>query len=139
MPATANAGSPLSADQRFAQIDRIVRSAVLQNSESLCNLLKYLGRQSIDAPDVPVKEYQIATQVFGRSADFDPRVDSTVRVQMSRLRSKLTEYYSKAGQTQPIVVEIPKGAHTVIFREREAEPPAREVQPAPTALETSIS
>lgn len=138
MPLTTNAGQPLSAEKRLAQVDRIIHSPVLQNSESLCNLLKFLARQSIDTPEVSVKEYQIATQVFGRSTGFDPRVDSTVRVQMSRLRSKLTDYYSHAGSADPIVVEIPKGSHAVTFREREAEP-SREAEPVPIALETSIS
>jgi len=123
MPAQLQSGPANSPEKLLEQIDRIAASPVLQGSEALCNLLKYLARHSIEAPEVPVKEYQIATELFGRPANFDPRVDSTVRVQMSRLRSKLQEFYSTLGRDEPILVEIPRGTHTVSFREREAVPP----------------
>ena len=117
-----SAGQQSSNGKRLEQIERIVNSPVLQNSEALCTLLKFLARRSLEAPEVPLKEHQIATVVFGRSPDFDPRLDSTVRVQMSRLRAKLAEYYNNAGRDDSIVVEIPKGSHGVTFREREARP-----------------
>jgi hypothetical protein len=117
-----SAGQQSSNGKRLEQIERIVNSPVLQNSEALCTLLKFLARRSLEAPEVPLKEHQIATVVFGRSPDFDPRLDSTVRVQMSRLRAKLAEYYNNAGRDDSIVVEIPKGSHGVTFREREAPP-----------------
>jgi hypothetical protein len=117
-----SAGQQSSNGKRLEQIERIVNSPVLQNSEALCTLLKFLARRSLEAPEVPLKEHQIATVVFGRSPDFDPRLDSTVRVQMSRLRAKLAEYYNNAGRDDSIVVEIPKGSHGVTFREREGPP-----------------
>src|ERR1700753_2456580 len=119
MQTAPNAGHTLSSSRRVEQIERIVSSSVLQNSQSLRNLLKYLARQSVEAPEIPIKEHQIATEVFGRPAGFDPRLDSTVRVQMGRLRTKLAEFYAGPGRDEPIVVEIPKGTHAVAFRERE--------------------
>ena len=130
MQPVVNAGQSPSNTKRLEQIDRIVNSSVLQNSEALCTLLKFLARRSLEGPEVPLKEHQIATVVFGRSPDFDPRLDSTVRVQMSRLRAKLAEYYNNAGRDDSIVVEIPKGSHGVTFREREA-PPVPAPAPAP--------
>jgi hypothetical protein len=67
-----------------------------------------------------VKEYQIATEVFGRSAGFDPQADSTVRVQAGRLRVKLAEYYATEGIDDPIIVELPKGSYVLSFRTRTA-------------------
>jgi len=64
----------------------------------------------MEHPGGTVKEYQIATEVFGRPRDFDPRLDSTVRVQTGRLRSKLAEYYAGSGADDPIIVEVPRGA-----------------------------
>jgi hypothetical protein len=134
MQPVVSAGQPPSNTKRLEQIERIVNSPVLQNSEALCTLLKFLARRSLEAPEVPLKEHQIATVVFGRSLDFDPRLDSTVRVQMSRLRAKLAEYYNNAGRDDSIVVEIPKGSHGVTFRERKAPPvpaPVPAVAPPP--------
>src|SRR2546430_10481892 len=90
-------------EQLLAEIDRLTGSHVLHGSESLCKLLRYLAEHALHHPGVPLKEYQIATEVFGRPADFDPQSDSTIRVQAGRLRMKLAEYYSSEGADDPIV------------------------------------
>jgi hypothetical protein len=69
----------------------------------------------LDHPGVPLKEYQIATEVFGRQPDFDPQLDSMVRVQAGRLRTKLAEYYASEGAADPIWVEMPKGTYVLSF------------------------
>ena len=100
------------------QINRLVASHALHGSESLCKLLRYLAKHAVDHPGTPIKEFQIATEVLGRSADFDPQLDSMVRVQAGRLRSKLTEYYSSDGLKDPVVVELPKGTYVLSFHHR---------------------
>jgi len=95
---------------------------VLHGSESLCKLLRYLARHVLDHPGTSIKEYQIATEVFGRSADFDPQLDSMVRVQAGRLRVKLSEYYAGDGAEDPIIVELPKGTYVLAFHHRAAVP-----------------
>ncbi|MGI8742674.1 MAG: helix-turn-helix domain-containing protein [Bryobacteraceae bacterium] len=102
-------------EEKSRQIDRLTASSLLHGSESLCKLLHYLAEQTLAHPGTAVKEYQIATEVFGRPADFDPRMDSTVRVQTGRLRSKLAEYYAGPGAEDPIVIELPKGSYAVTF------------------------
>src|SRR3984885_11382790 len=96
-------------EQFYQQIDHIIKSHSLRGSESLCKLLQYLAKQSLDHPNAPLKEYQIATEVYARHADFDPQSDSTIRVQAGRLRLKLAEYYATEGANDPIVVKLPKG------------------------------
>ena len=76
----------LEREQRLAEIEKLVSSHVLHGSESLCKLLRYLAKHALDHPGTPIKEYQIATEVFGRSDDFDQQLDSMVRVQAGRLR-----------------------------------------------------
>ncbi len=109
-------------EQNLDQIDRLTNSHVLHGSESLCKLLRYLARHVLDHPGTPIKEYQIATEVFGRSADFDPQLDSMVRVQAGRLRVKLSEYYAGDGAEDPIVVELPKGTYVLAFHHRATMP-----------------
>ena len=104
--------------QYLAAIDRLAKSRVLHGSESLCRLLRYLAEHSLQNPGVPIKEYQLATEVFGRSPDFDPQLDSAIRVQAGRLRLKLAEYYSAEGQEDPVVVDLPKGNYTLSFHAR---------------------
>ena len=120
-------------EQCFQQIERLTKSHSLHGSESLCKLLRYLSEHSLDHPGIALKEYQIATEVLGRPAGFDPQSDSTVRVQAGRLRVKLSEYYAHEGVDDPIVVEIPKGSYALTFHLR----PARAGAPiaAPLAIE----
>jgi hypothetical protein len=91
----------------------------LHGSESLCKLLRYVALHALDHPGAPLKEYQIATEVFGRQDSFDPQLDSMVRVQAGRLRAKLAEYYSRDGASEdPVVVELPKGTYVLAFHPR---------------------
>ena len=101
-----------------SEINRLVASHPLHGSESLCKLLRYLGKHAVEHPGVPVKEYQIATEVFGRQADFDPQLDSMVRVQAGRLRTKLAEYYNSEGTTDRLIIELPKGNYAIAVHER---------------------
>ncbi len=106
------------------QIDRIVHSHTLRKAESLCKLLRYLADHALAQPGVPLKEYQIATEVFGRPEDFDPQADSAIRVQAGRLRLKLLDYYSHEGASDTIIVELPNGHYTLSFHHRDVPPPA---------------
>ena len=100
------------------QIEVLVSSHALRHSESLCKLLRYLAKHALEQPGVSLKEYQIATEVFGRRPDFDPQTDSTIRVQAGRLRAKLSEYYGTEGVEDPILVELPKGTYVLEFHRR---------------------
>jgi hypothetical protein len=105
----------------FQEIERLTNSHSLRGSESLCRLLHYLAEHSLAQPPTTVKEYQIATEVFGRAAHFDPQSDSTVRVQAGRLRVKLAEYYASEGMDDPVVVTLPKGSYLLSFEARSPE------------------
>jgi hypothetical protein len=102
----------------LSQIEKLLGSHALHGSESLCKLLRYLANHSLDHPGSSPKEYQIATEVFGRQQDFDPHVDSMVRVQAGRLRTKLAEYYASEGADDQIMVELPKGTYGLSFHLR---------------------
>ncbi len=127
--------SPADKAAIFAEVERLTESGLLHGSEALCRLLKYLAEQYFAHPGLPVKEYQLATEVFGRPADFDPRMDSTVRVQTGRLRSKVAEYYAGAGSEDPIIIEIPKGSYSLAFHYRSR----KEVPAAPAPLSTTAA
>lgn len=121
-----------SAEEQREQVDRILNSRGFRNSEILRNLLRYLAGSSAEHPGRPVKEYEIGLAVLGRREAFDPRVDSSVRVHCSRLRSKLTEYYSGPGVADSVEISIPKGAYHLTARYR-AGPAEPEVSVAPAA------
>ncbi len=122
-------------EQVLEQIERLAHSPALHNSEALCKLLRYLAEQSLNNPGAAIKEYQIATEVFHRSSDFDPQLDSVIRVQAGRLRTKLASYYSSDGEDDRVIVELPKGNYAVHVREnpRTAAKAAEAVEAKPVA------
>jgi hypothetical protein len=125
-------------DQYLEQVDRLVNNHVLHSSESLCKLLRYLALHALTHPGVPLKEYEIATEVFHRPADFDPQMDSTIRVQAGRLRLKLAEYYGSEGAEDPILVDLPKGGYVVSFHRRAVVPnKGLSIAPARSELATT--
>jgi len=112
----------LDPDACLAQVERLVRSPSLSGSEALCKLLQFLAHHSLNSPADHIKEYEIATEVFGRPSSFDPQADSGVRVQVGRLRAKLLEYYQTAGASDIIVIDVPKGIYALSFQQRVIEP-----------------
>ena len=105
------------ADGLKQQLERIARSDVFSTKESLAGLLRFLVEQSISDADGPVRETEIGVRYFGKP-HFDPRTDSTVRVQIGRLREALAHYYSGHGAVDPIILELPKGGYRIRFYSR---------------------
>jgi len=106
-------------EQYLRQVEKLAGSQILHGSESLCKLLRYLAHHALEHPGTPLKEYQIATEEFGRPQDFDPAVDSMVRVQAGRLRAKLAEYYAGEGSDDPVRIDLPKGSYSLVFHKRD--------------------
>jgi serine/threonine-protein kinase len=106
------------------QVQRILRSEQFGNAPGLEKALSYLVEQSLAGRGGELKEVILALEVFNRGAEFDPRTDSSVRTQIGRLRSRLSSYYDGPGRTDPIVIEIPKGAYAPVFSARDQDEPA---------------
>lgn len=101
--------------EKLEQLEIVLRSQTLAASQNLRVLLQYLVVKAIGDQDVHLKEYTIATEVFGRAGTFDSRTDSVVRVQAKRLRTKLQEYYELEGKSDKILIDLPKGHYSVVF------------------------
>lgn len=110
-------------EDKLQQLERLLDA--LHGSENLRAFLRFVALKAIDDQESQIKEYVIALEVFGRSSNYDPRVDSAVRVQAGRLRAKLHDYYATEGQHDPVYVELPKGHYTPVFSYKEAERAAR--------------
>ena len=86
-------GESLSASEVAAQLQRVLASAAFANAPILSRFLRYVVEHSLPDQACPLKEYALGVEVFGRGADFDPRIDTIVRTHARRLRAKLEEYY----------------------------------------------
>lgn len=115
------------------QLSRILRSRVFERAQRSQRLLRYVVDAALAEPPIVVKEYTIAMDVFDREASYDPSVDATVRVEASRLRSRLREFYDEEGREDPWLIEVPKGAYVAVFTVRAP------VSAAPSLPETSAA
>jgi hypothetical protein len=102
------------------QARKIERSGALGRSRSYARLLDFL----IDCTEsgrVP-KELEIAMEVFGKGADFDPSQDSMVRVYAHNLRQKLEHYYATDGRAESRQLVLARGEYRVSLSNVGAEP-----------------
>jgi Malectin domain len=100
-------------------------AAVLGNSSRLHRLITYIGGKYFQGKTDELHEYDIATEVFGRSKDtFNAGEDAIARVEAHRLRKRLMEYYAGEGKDHPIHLSIPQGAYVPVFT-RQPSAPAR--------------
>jgi hypothetical protein len=108
-----------------AEIEQLCAGAQLRKAPAQRELLRYLWNHRDD----PISEYAIGVEALGRKSDFDPKLDSTVRVQISRLRQRLKDHYENEGRNRSIRVHIPLGEHRLdIVEVQQSEVPP---QPQP--------
>ena len=98
------------------QLERVVASAGFSRNERLVRFLRFVVEQHLEGKDDELKESVVAVEVFGRSADHNPRLDSIVRTEAGRLRARLGEYYAGEGLNDSLIIELPKGGYVPVFR-----------------------
>lgn len=106
----------LAQDERWQLIERILATSPFQKSVRLPDLLRYMAERAIHGHPEDLTEHRIGSAVFGKPVSYSPTEDSSVRVHVRQLRLKLHEYFDCEGRNSEIVVEIPKGAYTPVFR-----------------------
>lgn len=104
---------PFSADQAAAvafEVARVLESDILARAPSQSRILTYLSRCVQEGNATP-SQYAIAVDGLGKPDSFDETSDSTVRVQIGRLRKSLGEYYRLNLPGQRHCIYIRKGEY----------------------------
>jgi serine/threonine-protein kinase len=104
-------------------LDGILASPGFASAGRRSRLLRYLVEHAMAGQGEQVTEYGIGLDVFDRPASFEPRMDSIVRTETSRLRQKLSEYYRTQGQAETIVIELPQRSYVPVLTRREIAAP----------------
>jgi adenylate cyclase len=118
--------SPSDDDVR-RELERILASAGFANADRMSGFLKYVVEQALAGASDQVKEYVIGVEVFQRDQHYDPRLDSIVRVEAKRLRTKLDEYYAGPGSDDEVIIRIPRGSYVPLFEQRSVKVPPVDV------------
>lgn len=112
---------------------------VLSNSSRLLRLFSYIGEKYFEGQTERLHEYDLATEVFGRSkSTFNPGEDAIVRVEAHRLRKRLKEYYEGEGKDHPVHVSLPPGSYVPAFTQCNAAPEESAEQELPASALPSL-
>ena len=98
------------------QLNRILTSPGFRNSSVLSGFLEFVTDETLKKNVQSIKEYTIGVHVLSRNSDFNPQLDSIVRINAGRLRRALNEYYNTLGRKDEIRIDIPKGSYVPVFQ-----------------------
>ncbi len=110
---------------------RILASAIFQRAQRQSAFLRYVVEQTLAGDPDALKEYQIGLKVYERGPSYDTRTDPIVRVEASRLRAKLLEYYDSQGRGDAVRILLPKGTYVASFEWSEPQPEVSRPAAAP--------
>ena len=120
VPTNGASEAHLTPEEQRGHLEKVLHSEAFRSAPSLQKFLEYVASKAIDGLSHQIKEYMIGSEVIGRADQYDPRIDTTVRVQAHRLREKLKEYYEGEGAGEEIQLVIPKGHYIPYFLTRPA-------------------
>lgn len=101
-----------------AELDALLASPGFLASPRRAKLVRYLADKTLRGEEI--SEYGLGLDVFGKPQSFDPRIDSTIRSEISRLRQRLKEYYAATGQSSRVLIDLPPRGYTLEFTLRDA-------------------
>ena len=113
-----------------SQLKQVLDSKQFRSSELQRKFLTFVVLNTLEGRAAEIKEYSIGVDAFNRGSDFDPRVDSVVRVVARRVRERLAEYYSRDGQDYSVIIKLSPGSYVPSFSFQEAG----NAQPRPSPL-----
>lgn len=112
---------PLLPAELSAELGRILKSDRFSQTTRQSQLLRFIVTETALGRGDSLKEYLIGTEVFQKPGSFDPRIDSIVRVEAARLRTKLKIYYETEGKHDPLVIKLPPRGYRPVWEPRPAE------------------
>jgi adenylate cyclase len=109
------------------QLEHMVACPAFSGAPRLSSLLRYIVRETLAGRGDQLKEYTLGIEALGRPSSFDPRLDSIVRVEASKLRSRLVAYYQGTGADDPVLIELPRGSYAARITPRDSRVELRPV------------
>ena len=94
-------------------LSQILNSDDFRESKRYQDLLTYIVEKSESSE--PVKEIDIAFDVFGKDSKFDSSTNPLIRSYISNLRKKLEHYYLTTEESHKYKLEIPKGHYKIVY------------------------
>ncbi|HWB96682.1 MAG TPA: hypothetical protein VG672_08275 [Bryobacteraceae bacterium] len=102
--------------KRFA-LQQVLQSDTFARADQLKRFLSYVCEMEIQGHGDGITEYQIGMEALGKSEDFSPADDTSVRNRAYALRKKLEKYYEEEDPQAPVRIEFVKGTYVPRFVE----------------------
>jgi tetratricopeptide (TPR) repeat protein len=121
--------SQIGVEEARRELERLLADPRFHGTERAKKILRYIAERCFEGESDGVKAYAIALDVLNRPSRFDSNSDPIVRIEVSRLRGALSNYYEIVGPELDIVVQIPIGRYVAIFSRgaEEAHPNTEQV------------
>ena len=120
-------------------LQQILSSNQFRGSQRLRQFLRFVVEQKLEGRGDSLKEYVLGVEVFERGASFDPRIDTIVRTEARKLRSRLSEYYESQESKGPVRIEFARGSYAPIFRRSPAAQPPSDARPEEAPFENDAA
>lgn len=98
-----------------AELDSLLNSETFGRGGNVTKILSFVCEKYFQGSTDDITEYDIAVQALGRSGDFDPQIDTIVRVTAHLLRKRLEQYYRTEGAQHPLRIYLPYGRYVPKF------------------------
>jgi hypothetical protein len=123
-------------DEARKELEAVLASRSFQRGPNLAKIFAYVCGKYFAGDLDSIREYNIAVEALGRKANFEPCTDSIVRVEVSRLRRRLNEYYSTEGADHRVQIRLQESGYipqVVVRPEEKTEPAGSASQVEPLA------
>src|SRR4030095_15931850 len=107
----------LTAEQKQAALDTVLRSNTFARSDQLKSFLRYVCEMEIAGHGHELTEYLIGVEALGRPSQYSHGDDWGVRNRAFALRKKRQEFYERENPDAPIRIELHKGSYCPHFVE----------------------
>jgi adenylate cyclase len=111
-------GTPVAGVDAVAVIGalhRVLESDVFASSRRSREFLAFVVTETLAGRGARLSERIVARRALGRPDTFDSRDDSGVRVQATRVRSALAQYYATTGAEDDLRIVLPLGTYCPSF------------------------
>lgn len=115
--------------QVLRHLETVCASAEFARSDRMISFLRFITTAALENHSGDLKERTIGRQVFNKAEDWDPSIDTIVRSEARRLRTKLEAFYARLGSRETVRIVLPKRGYTPEFS----------IDPAPVVEEVSQS
>lgn len=97
------------------ELEALLNEPPLESSNRLKRFLRYIVDETLEGRSARLNGYTIALDVFDKGEDFDPALDSVVRVEASRLRRRINQHYAETARAPDVRIALPKGTYVPTF------------------------